>query len=137
MTKVVSKVCLINKPNEKVYNFISDFNNLKQLIPPDKVSNIQATQDTCSFDAENIGRVGMKIIYKEEFKLIKISGEGKVPFDFVLWVQFVNLAEENTKMRLTLQTELNPMMKAMIGKQLQKGINTIADQLTVFFNTRI
>jgi len=137
MAKVVSKICSINKSNEKVYEFISDFNNLKQLIPPDKISDIQATNDTCSFMAKDIGRVGMKIIEKEAPKLIKIGGDGKVPFDFILWIQFVDVAENDTKMRLTLKTELNPMMKMMIKKQLQKGIDTIADQLTMYFNSRI
>ncbi len=137
MTKVVSKICSINKSNEKVYEFIGDFNNLKQLIPPDKVSDIQATQDTCSFTVKDIGKVGMKIIEKEAPKLIKISGDGKVPFDFILWIQFVDVAENDTKMRLTLKTELNPMMKMMIKKQLQKGIDTIADQLTMYFNSQI
>lgn len=137
MTRVVSKVCSIQKSDELLYNFTSDFNNLKKLIPPDKVSELEVTNDTCKFNAEGIGKVGIKIIEKKEFKLIKISGEGKSSFDFVIWIQYVKVAENDTKMRLTLEAKLNPMMKAMLKKQLQKGIDTIADQLALFYNTKL
>jgi hypothetical protein len=34
-----SKVGKVSLPSEKIYNFISDFNNLKNYIPADKLSN--------------------------------------------------------------------------------------------------
>ena len=39
MSKYTSKIGKINKSNELIYNFLTDFNNLKSVIPQDKVKD--------------------------------------------------------------------------------------------------
>lgn len=42
MLKIESKIGTIKKPDEFIFNFLSDFNNLTQYIPADKVSHFEA-----------------------------------------------------------------------------------------------
>ena len=139
MSKYTSKTGKINKSDELIYNFLTDFNNLKSVIPSDKVSNFEATEDTCKFNIQGIGQAGLKIIEKESYKLIKITSDGKSPFSFFFWIQLkpVDDSGNTTAIRLTIDANLNPMMKMMVGKHLQKGIDTIVDQLVVFFNEKV
>lgn len=139
MSKYTSKIGKINKPDETIYNFLSDFNNLKAVIPADKVSDFEATEDKCKFNVQGVGQSGLKIIEKEPCKLIKITSDGKSPFSFFFWIQLKPIeGEENTTaIRLTIDANLNPMMKMMVGKHLQKGIDTIVDQVVVFFNQKV
>ena len=136
MSKYTSKTGKINKSDELIYNFLTDFNNLKSVIPSDKVSDFEATEDTCKFNIQGIGQAGLKIIEKESYKLIKITSDGKSPFSFFFWIQLkpVDDSGNTTAIRLTIDANLNPMMKMMVGKHLQPGIDAIVDKLVVFFN---
>ena len=139
MNKYSSKIGKINLPDDKIYSFFTDFNNLKAVIPADKVSDFEATEDTCKFKIEGIGQAGLKIIEKEPFKLIKITSDGKSPFSFFFWIQLkpIEENENTTAIRLTIDANLNPMMKMMVGKHLQKGIDAMVDQIIVFFNDKV
>ncbi|NOQ26032.1 MAG: SRPBCC family protein [Bacteroidales bacterium] len=139
MGKYTSKTGKANKSEKLIYNFLTDFNNLKSVVPQDKVKDFEATEDTCKFNIEGVGQAGLKIIEKEPNKLIKISSDGKSPFSFFFWVQLkpIEDSENATAIRLTIDANLNPMMKMMVGKHLQKGIDGMVDQLVVFFNEKI
>ena len=136
MSKYTSKVGKIKRTDEDIYNFLSNFNNLKSVIPQDKIHNFESTEETCNFSIDGVGMTGLKIIEKEPFKLIKITSNGKSPFSFFFWIQLkaIENEENTTAIRLTIDAKLNPMMKMMVGKHLQKGIDAIVDQVTVFFN---
>lgn len=99
----------------------------------DKVENWQADNDSCSFTVQNFN-VGFNIIEREEFKTIKISGNELVPLEFYLWIQLKEVAPYDTRMRITIKAELNMMMKMMLGKKLEEGVNTLADGIATAFN---
>ncbi|MCB2194595.1 MAG: SRPBCC family protein [Bacteroidetes bacterium] len=139
MSKYTSKIGKINKSDQLIYTFLTDFNNLKAVVPADKVKNFEATEDTCKFNIDGVGQAGLKIIEKEPHKLIKISSDGKSPFSFYFWIQLkpISDAENETAIRFTIDANLNPMMKMMVGKHLQKGIDAMIDQVVVFFNEKV
>lgn len=139
MSKYTSKIGKINKSDELIYNFLTDFNNLKSVIPSDKVKDFESTEDTCKFNIEGVGQAGLKIIEKEPDKLIKITSDGKSPFSFFFWIQLkpIENFENTTAIKLTLDANLNPMMKMMVGKHLQKGIDAMLDQVVTFFNEKV
>ena len=127
-TKIESKVGKLNGTSEKIYTFLSDFRNFSKLIPADKVKNWQADENSCSFDVDMIGKTGLKIVEKEPFTVIKITGVEGSKFDFFFWVQLKE-AENETRIKLTIKANLNPMVKIMASKPLQKFLDTLIDQL--------
>ncbi|MDY6800054.1 MAG: SRPBCC domain-containing protein [Bacteroidota bacterium] len=139
MSKYTSKIGKINKQDQFIYNFLSDFRNLESIIPKDKISNFEATEDRCKFRIEGIGEAGLKTVEKKPNKLIKISSEGKAPFGFSFWIQLkpIEQEENTTAIRLTIDAQLNPMMKMMVGKHMQKGIDSLVDHMVIFFNEKV
>lgn len=135
MKEIVSKIGKINKNDEEVYNYLSDFRNLNSLIPEDKIKNWSAEKDECEFTIDGFGKAGMKIVKKEPNKLIKLSSYKETPFDFNLWLQFKQIKEKDTRVRITLKANLSPLMDNMVSKHLQKGVNSIVDKLAAFFNS--
>ncbi len=115
-----------------VYGLLSDFTNFTPILA-DKVEGWQATADNCSFRAKGFA-MGLRIVEREENKLVKITGDDGSPFDFALWIQLVEVAPADTRMRLVLRVKLNMMMKMMLGKKLETGIDQIADQIAETFN---
>jgi len=129
-----SKVVAIKRLDEDIYKALSSFKNFSPLAQMAKVENWQADDDWCKFDVKNIGAVGLKIIEREQNKTIKISGDGGIPFDFFLWIQLKPVAPYDTRLKLTLKEDMNIMMRMMIGKKLQEGIDSLADQIAAAFN---
>ena len=128
MSKIESKIGVVKQPGEKIYKYISDFNNFQSLIPEDKVKDFESTEDTCSFTVEGIGQAGLKIIEKEPFSLIKISSDEQTSFDFLLWIQIKEVEPSDSRIRITTEVNLNPMMAAMAKKPIKKFVDTLVDQ---------
>ena len=128
MSKLESKIGVVNQPAEKIYKYISDFNNFQSLIPQDKVKDFKSTEDTCSFTVEGVGKAGLKIIEKTAFSLIKISSDEHTTFDFLMWIQIKELEPGDSRIKITTEVSLNPMMAAMAKKPLKNFIDTLVDQ---------
>ncbi len=129
MTQFESDIKKAPHSDKKIFSFISDFNNFENLIPQDKVKDWQSTQETCRFKVEGIGEAGLKIVDKEPFKTVKYSTDGKVPFNFYLWVQLKQVDEHDTRIKLTIKADLNPMMKMMVAKHVKKFLNMLGDAI--------
>ncbi|KPL15282.1 MAG: hypothetical protein AMS23_03960 [Bacteroides sp. SM1_62] len=128
MARIESKIGVVKQPAEKIFNYISNFNNFSQLIPEDKVKDFKSTVDTCSFSVEGIGQAGLRIIEKEPHKLIKISSDEDTSFDLLLWIQIKELEPGDSRMKITTEVQLNPMMAAMVKKPLKNFVDTLIEQ---------
>ena len=130
--KLESKIGKIENTDERVYNFLTDFNNFKHLIPADKIKNWQSDETSCSFTIDPIGNTGVKVIEKEPYKLIKLTNLEESKMDFTFWVQLKMLSETDTRIKLTLEANLNPMIQAMAKKPLQEFLDKLVDQLSKY-----
>ncbi len=128
-TRFESKIGRVKNSDERLFNFLSDFRNFESLIPPDKVKNFKASQEECSFEIEYLGATGLKIIEKEPFKLIKITGNEVENKKFFLWIQIKQVSPEDSMVKVTMEAELNPFMKMMAAKPIQSFIDTLVNQV--------
>jgi carbon monoxide dehydrogenase subunit G len=128
MSRIESRIGVVKQPAEKIFNYITDFNNFSSLIPEEQVKDFQSTSDTCSFRVEGIGRAGLRIVEKEPHKLIKISSDEETSFDFLLWIQIKELEPGDSRMKITTEVKLNPMMAAMANKPLKNFVDTLIEQ---------
>ena len=123
----------ILKPANLVYLTLSKFSNFTPILA-DKVEDWQADDDTCSFKAKGF-TVALKMTERIENQLIKIGqGEGTTPFPFSFFLQIKEVEQNDTRIKVTLDAELNMMMKMMVGAQMQKAVDAIADQIAAAFN---
>lgn len=127
--KLESKIGHVKSSDEKVFNFLSDFNNFQHLIPQDKVQNWESDTDWCRFSVSPIGQTGIKIIEKEANSLIKLSSLEEGNLNFLFWVQLKPADESTSYIKLTLDVKLNTMMEMMAKKPLQEFLNKLVDQL--------
>ena len=141
--KYVSDIKTINWENSIVYHKLSNLEFLNIMFNPESlarvkqqmgdkaadmnIQNFVADKDSCSFDMPPIGNIKFHIEERIEPKTIKIASDASTQFQFRLWIQLLPKTSTQCKMRITLHTELNMMMKMMVGKKLEGGINQIAD----------
>lgn len=143
--KVVSEIFKIDSTIDSVYSFLSDFNRIGTMVNmarqmgagdarlekiSDKVEDIRFEEDRCTFTVKGVGNMAVKIVEKEAPKLIKLGGDGNLPFEFNLWFQLLENGAYDTRLRITFQGEMNMMLKMMLKGKLEKGINQLGEGLT-------
>ncbi len=126
--KIESDKSEINKSAAEVFTFLSDFNNFQKLMPP-QVTNWQSTQDDCSFTISGMATIGMKIDEKTPNSLIKVSSNGKVPFNFKLDIVLTEVTPTQTSGQLIFDADVNPMMAMMVEKPLRNFFNLLAGKM--------
>lgn len=146
ITKIASEIYKIESPIRDVYRLLSDFERIGRIFEMAKqmgmanqmqMENISEKIESCRFDSDacyirvkGMSEMVVKIVEKEEPKLIKFGGEGAIPFEFNLWLQLLENGPYDTRLKITFQAELNMMMKMMLKGKLEKGINQMGEGLT-------
>lgn len=132
MTEYTSNQEKVNKPDHMIYTTLSDFNNFTPLLAG-KVEGWCVEGETCSFKIKGLS-VKLEIASKEQNKLIKLKGID-IPFEFSFWLQIKSVTLDDSRIRIVVHAKLNTMMKMMLGKKLQQGINDMAQQIASSFNS--
>lgn len=130
MGKIESKITKSEHSDEKLYAFVTDFNNFGSLIPEDKIKNWQSDVDSCSFTIDGIGSAGLKIIEKEPNNLVKITSEGSSPVNFLMWIQLKKVGENDTRIKITIDPQINMMMMTMVKKPLKEFVDMLAERMS-------
>lgn len=133
MQEYTSKTVAIQRQAEDIFSFFSDFSKFAQMVPRDQIENFNATADECTFTVKGIG-MGLKILNSEPFSMIKYMGIGKLPFEFLFWIQLKQVAPYDTRMRLVLHAKMNMMIKMLLKGKIQSGLDSFADQIAAGFN---
>ena len=128
MSTIESNKTAVERPAESIFNFLSDFNNFKSLMPP-QVTNWQSTSDTCSFTITGMAEIGMKIVEKTPNSLIRISSDGKVPFKFTLYEHIETVEAGNRITQLIMKADVTPFMGAMVNGPLKNFLNLLVQKM--------
>jgi len=135
MTTYESDIKTISQSEEVVFNLLSDLNNLQKIKDidisgkeqvADKLKDMQFDKDTVTIPVDGFGKIGLRIIEREPFKTIKFE-TSNAPVSANMWIQLVKVAENDTRMKLTLKADIPMMVKMMVDKKLKEGVNMIAD----------
>lgn len=146
VTKIVSDVYKIDAAIGSVYSFLSDFNRVGAMVQvaqqmgmkmneevariSDSIENTHFEQDLCRFKVKGLGDVELSIVERNAATMIKLMGGGQLPFEFFVWIQLVEKAPYDTRVRITMEADLNMMMKMFLKGKLEKGVNQFAEALT-------
>ncbi|MDD4589751.1 MAG: SRPBCC family protein [Parabacteroides sp.] len=131
MADFVSEIKAVPYSEDRVFAMLSDLSNLEKVkdrIPQDKIKDFEFDKDSCSVSVDPVGKVTFQIIEREPFKMIKFTTVNS-PVPLLMWIQLKQVAEDDTRMKLTVRADLNPLLKPMLSKPLQDGINKIANAL--------
>ena len=131
MADFTSEVKTIPHNDDKIYAMLSDLSNLERVkdrIPQDKIKDFTFDTDSCNLTVEPVGSIRFEIIEREPNKTIKFSTTNS-PIPVMMWIQLKQVAENDTKMKMTVRAELNPFIKPMVSKPLQDAIDKISEMI--------
>ncbi len=135
-SKYESKVCAIPAPVSHVYPVLSNFQNLervKDLIPKDKVQEIEIEPDTIRIKVDGLGqKIDVRILDRVENNTIKFGLENLPGTTVNFWIQLKEVAPADTRVKLTIIADIPLMFKMMLDKKMQEGLDQAAEMLTQF-----
>ena len=129
MIDFTSEVKTIPHNDDKIFALLSDMSNLERFrehIPQDKIKNFTFDCDTCSFTVDPVGSMTFRITNREPNTTIKFSTTNS-PVPLFIWIQLKQVAENDTKMKMTVRAELSPFFKSMVSKPLQAVVDKISE----------
>ncbi len=149
MAKYESQIKQVPFSQSAVYAKLSDLTNLAVIkeriddpnvqakIPADKIEEVrnavnqmEFTTDTVSAPAGPIGTIAVQIVDREPEKCVKFTSTNS-PVSFKLWVQVLPTGDTSSKLKVTIDADLNFFMKQVVGSHLEKGVDKFADMLAM------
>lgn len=131
MTEFIGEVKTIPHNDADVFRVLSDLRKIgliKDKIPEDKIKDFSFDEDSVSFRVDPVGMVTFLVVEREPNKLVKFRSD-RLPFDIFLWIQLVGKAERDTRLRMTVKADLNPLIRGMVEKPMKEAVNKISDML--------
>lgn len=128
MTEFVSGTKTIPHNDEVIFLLLSDLSNLEKIkhrIPQNEIKDFSFDTDSCTIDVNPVGKITFQIIERDPNKTIKFTAVG-APIPLYLWIQLKQVAERDTKLRLTVHAELNSFIKPMVAKPLQDALEKMS-----------
>jgi carbon monoxide dehydrogenase subunit G len=131
--KIESKIGKSAHSDQEIYAFITDFNNFRALIPADKVSQWESTEDQCSFHVDPLGTTGLEMVEKKPFSLVKMASlRSYSNHQFTIWIQLKSVAEKDTRIKITIEPQVNKMLIPMIKGPLKKFVDGLVAKIETF-----
>lgn len=151
--KFESNIKELQYSQERVYGKLSDMNNLsglveklqdpavkeklKEQMTEEKLQSVQGYLDSMKLDSDSvsinvspIGELGFRIVEKEPNKCVKFASTNS-PVGLKMWIQVVPTSETSSKLKLTVDADVNPFLAAMVSKPLKDGVEKMADVLAL------
>jgi hypothetical protein len=131
MTKFESDRKSIPYGRQLVFGVLSNMENLDRA--EDFLSELQLKEltfdrDACSFVVESLGPVRVEVTEREEPQIIRWAVR-QLPIGVCLQVELLAETDNETSLCLTIEAEMNFLIKQMISKHLQQGVLRMADAL--------
>ena len=133
--KYESKIQSIPAPVTQIYPVLSNLNNLnrvKDMLPADKVSDLEISEDVIKMKVDGLGqKVAIRIVERIDNDTIKF-GLDNVPMDVHFWIQLKEVSSADTRVKLTVKADIPMFFRMMLESKIQKGLDDAAIMLTQF-----
>lgn len=130
--KYESKIGQVAACDKAIFDVLSNLENLnkvRDLIPADKVQELEISPDCIRMKVGGLAqKIAIRIVEKEEYKTIKF-GADNIPMAVNVWIQLKQVADNDTRMRITLKADIPMMFRMMIDKKMQQGLDQAVDML--------
>ena len=93
---------------------LSNLNRVKDLIPKDKVQELDIEEDCIRIKVDGLGqKIAIRIVDRIENDTLKF-GFNNLPMDANFWIQLKEVTPTDTRIRLTIKADIPFMFKMML-----------------------
>ena len=133
---IESKKTLINAPAEKIFAFVSDFNNFGNMMPP-QVEGWQTDGNTCSFKVSGFMQITLEMLERTPFSKVVVApaADSGSPMPFKMNIEMKEDGPQ-TNTRIAFDIDANPMMVMMIKGKAKDALDLMADRLKYYIENQ-
>ena len=117
---------------DKLFFFVTDIRNFERFIPNGTISNWQADKESCSFSVSMIGTVSFRLAEKVNNRKVVFKGDALKKNDFELTLNITDNQQNPASVIVTLNAELNPMMKMIAVKPIGQFLEMLISEMEKF-----
>jgi len=140
MTTYQSEIKTISSPEEVVFGILSDLNNLGKLKDDEtikgKLKIVEFNPDSCLLELNKFGEIGIRIVEKQANKSIRFEAT-HLPIDVMADILLKEIVQNETHMQIVMHANLPSVLKIMVNKQLEQGVNILADLFEKTLNSKL
>ena len=126
-TDIKSQEISIDKPAEKVHDYLSDLNNYKSLMPSE-VNMYEVENDVATLHVDGLGKFQLAVQDSSNPGEIILKPSGKLPFDFdIVWK--IGSAGEGSNIVGVIRASLNPFIKMIAEPKLRSFVDSQAQNM--------
>ena len=134
--KIKSKTALVSKAPYELYMVFTDMSNFVRFLPEDKKADVTADYDSLHAVVQGFN-IGVRISERIPYSRIDFADDC-APFQFVLSMHFDAASDPyKTNYHISLDADLNFMMKALLGSKLQEALDRIVDAIAAMSEGRV
>lgn len=134
--EIKSKRAVVSKAPYELYMAFVDMRNFLQFLPEDKREGVRADFDSIHAEVQGFN-VGVKVTGRTPYSRIDFADDG-APFQFRLSMHFDAASDPyKTDFRITVDAELNFMMKAILGGKIKDALDKVVDALVALSEGRM
>jgi hypothetical protein len=133
MAEIKSNEFKVGSKASNIQEFLSNLNNIEQLMPEEKIKNWKSDNDTCSFTIKGLSGIGMKRDDSATINGIRLISHGKNPFDFTLDILILDEGDSCTS-QIVFDGNMNFMIQTMAKGPLTTLFHIMGDKLVEKFN---
>ena len=116
----------------EVFVFITDIRNFGRFVNEGTISGWKAEKDSCSFSVSMLGTVNVRLIEKEFCTRVLFQGDALSKNDFRIDVRISGEVEEPAEVNLSLNADMNPVMKMMAEKPIRQFMEMLMQEIENF-----
>lgn len=126
--EIKSPIAQVGCTSEVLFDFVSNLENLESLLPSDQVLSFQLDGDVCKFKVTGGFDIVIKKTSEERPERIQFSSQQGTPIRFGLTIRIESL-DNGANVQVVCDADLNPFMKMMAEKPLQKIFDGMVEKI--------
>jgi len=112
-----------------LYAFLTDIRNFKEVLPSDMLSDWKATADKCSFRIDRAGRVNVSLKEALPHTMVSYTADNLFTGNLSLQVVIEALAPNSSKLYVTSDLNMNPLVRMFVGDAAQQYLDKLIDMI--------
>ena len=119
---------------EKVYSFLSNFDNFEKLMP-EQVTNWSSNSESCTFTVQGMATITLKFSKKEPYSLLEVVPEGKSPISFSMQFQLEDDSADSQRSSgsFFIDANMNPMVAMVAKRPLENLVKVMSEKMNEIF----
>lgn len=136
MVEIKSKTGVVSKPPYELYMVFVDMRNLVRFLPEDKKEGVTADYDSLQATVQGFN-IGVRVTDRTPYSKLEFEDDG-APFKFKMKLFFEPSTDPyKTDFSITLEADLNFMMKTILSSKIKDALDKIVDSLVAMSEGRM